>query len=250
MIGPVVLSAATVVVGLLGLRALRDAASGVWIVRVALRGRPRPIAELPDGPAEVVGVARAEEPVIAGEGEPCVAVVATVVSFWTVAGSKGSRTTVDATREVRRLATSPRIEDEAGAFAELDLDGAAFAGASRRVEGGASAFRERFPTYADAVDARATEVVLREDRVEVGARVRVYAARVVGDRAAASAYRGASSGRRVLRGGARRGLVVALASETRLVLRAIAPALGLALVGLTCLAYAAQLARIVARGWL
>ena len=59
MIGPVVLSAATVVVGLLGLRALRDAASGVWIVRVALRGRPRPIAELPDGPAEVVGVARA-----------------------------------------------------------------------------------------------------------------------------------------------------------------------------------------------
>lgn len=248
MIGPVVLSVALAGVGLLGLHALREAAAGAWIVRIALGRSARPLAELDGGPAEVVAVARADEPVIAAEGERCVAVLATVVSTWTVTGSKGSQTTVNAARTVRRVASTVTIEDETG-VADLDLDGAAFAGEPRRIEGGASDVEERFPMYAAAIDSRARSVVVREDRIEVGARVRVYAAQVVGERAAASAYRGASSGRRVLQGGARRGVVIALASEARLVLRALGPVVGLGLVGLTCLAYAAQLARLVVRGW-
>ncbi|MBM4359925.1 MAG: hypothetical protein FJ096_17615 [Deltaproteobacteria bacterium] len=217
-------------------RLLVRAWAATWIVRVA-RARPeQPLATLQAGPLETRGTLRTSAPVFAAEGEPCVAVSIRLTNSWRTRGLRQS-SSHSVSQRARFVADSAELVDGA-TVVMLDLTDVAASGTTRRIELPAQEFRDRYPRYEWLVSWRASQVVLVEERLEVGIDARVWGARIEGESADASAYRMAGDTTRWLRGDKQRGLVIAPASDGDLGRRALPPALGLAFGGLACASYA------------
>jgi hypothetical protein len=221
---------------LMAWRLLERAWAATWIVRVA-RARPeQPLATVQAGPIETRGTLRTSAPVLAAEGEPCVAVSVRLTSSWTTRSLRRS-SSHSVSERARFVADSAELVDGA-TVVTLDLTDVAVSGTTRRIELPAQAFRDAYPRYESLVSWRASEVVLVEERLEVGTDACVWAARIEGERADAGAYRAAGDTMRRLRGDEQRGIVIAPASDGDLTRRALPPALGLAFGGAACASYA------------
>ena len=219
-----------------------------WVVRAALGRRTQRIADVRGTAIETRGRLHTEQPVFASGQERCIAVRFDVVSEWATYGRRGGSVSHDSTESRRLFATSATLADESG-HVELDVAEATFVGERRITSLLRDAFLKRFPDLAGLVHPKATTITLHEERLDIGADVRVWAARVNKPNEGGSVYRRSASGPTTLLGDETRGLMIAPASEARLGLRALPPALGMLSVALLCSAYAAWLVRALWIGW-